>query len=95
MATVAHQSLRGEERTILNVQPVEEVSESQDDWERNQGSLHDISFLTGRVFEYTDEAIQQLFTSINGTDFDAMAKLPVFSPTKAATSPGPSAELVK
>ena len=51
-------------------------SQSQDEWELNQGSSYDVSFLSGRVFEYTPEAIEPLFTSIDGIDFDALIKLP-------------------
>ena len=48
-------------------------SPSQDEWEQNQGRLYDISFLSGRVFEYTEEAIERQFT---GIDFDALMKFP-------------------
>lgn len=48
-------------------------SQSRDEWEQNQGRLYDISFLCGRVFEYTEEAIERQFT---GIDFDALMKFP-------------------
>ena len=51
-------------------------SQSQDEWELNQGSPYDVSFLSDRVFEYTPEAVEPLFTSIDGIDFDALIKLP-------------------
>ena len=47
-----------------------------DNWERNQGALFDVSFLRGRMFEYTDEAVKGQFTSNDGPDFDALMKLP-------------------
>ena len=51
-------------------------SQSQDVWGQNQGLLYDVSFLSGRVLEHTDEAIRQQFTGIDGTDFDALIRLP-------------------
>ena len=51
-------------------------SQSQDEWEQNQGRLYDVSILSGRVFEYTDEAVERQFTGIDGTDFDALMKFP-------------------
>ena len=51
-------------------------SQSQDEWEQNQGYLYDVSFLSGRVFEYTDEALKRQFTGIDGTDFGALMKFP-------------------
>ena len=51
-------------------------SRSQDDWDQNQGYLYDITSLSGRVFEYTDEAIKEQFTGIKGPDFDALIKFP-------------------
>ena len=51
-------------------------SQSQDEWEQNQGHLYDVSFLSGRVFEYTDKAIEHQFTGSDGPDFDALRKLP-------------------
>lgn len=51
-------------------------SQSYDEWELNQGRLYDVSFLIGRVFEYTDEAIKGQFTGSGGPDYDALAKLP-------------------
>ena len=51
-------------------------SQSQDEWEQNPGSLHDVSLLSDRVFEYTDEAIKRQYTGIDGTDFDALMKFP-------------------
>ena len=51
-------------------------SQSHDEWEQNQGRLYDVSFLIGRVFEYTDEAPKQQFTSGDGPDFEALMKLP-------------------
>ena len=51
-------------------------AQSQDEWEQNQGSLYDVSFLIGRVFEHTDDAIKGQFTGTDGTDFDALMKLP-------------------
>ena len=50
-------------------------SQSQDEWEHNQGHLYDVSFLSGRVFQYTDEAIKWQFTGSDGPDFDALMKL--------------------
>ena len=52
------------------------ASQRQDEWEQNQGSLYNVSFLSGRVFEYTDEAIKRQFTGIDGTDFDSLIKFP-------------------
>ena len=49
-------------------------SQSQDEWEQNQGHLYDVSFLSGRVFEYTDKAIEHQFTGSDGPDFDALRK---------------------
>ena len=51
-------------------------SQSHDEWEQNQGRLYEISFLSGRVLERTDEEIKQRFTSIDGTDFHALMRLP-------------------
>ena len=51
-------------------------SQRQTEWEQNQGLLYDVSFLNGRVFEYTDDAIKGQFTGIGGTDFDALMKFP-------------------
>ena len=51
-------------------------SQSQDEWEENQGRLYDISLLKDRVLEYTDEAIEQQFTGKDGADFDALKELP-------------------
>lgn len=51
-------------------------SRSYDEWEQNQGRLYDVSFLIGRVFERTDEAVEQQFTSDDGPDFDALKNLP-------------------
>ena len=51
-------------------------SQSQDEWDQNQGRWYDVSFLNGRVFEHTDEAIKQQFASSDGPDFDALMKLP-------------------
>ena len=31
----------------------------EDEWEQNQANPYDISFLNGRIFEYTDEEIEQ------------------------------------
>ncbi|MCY3545126.1 MAG: toll/interleukin-1 receptor domain-containing protein [Chloroflexi bacterium] len=46
------------------------------EWEDNQGRLYDVSFLAGRVFEYTAEAIKQRFTTNGSPDFDVLTKLP-------------------
>ena len=51
-------------------------SQSQEKWEQNQGQLLDISFLIGRIFEHTEDAIKQEFTGDSGPDFDALKKLP-------------------
>ena len=51
-------------------------SQSQDEWEQNQGRLYDVSFLSGRVFGHTDEAVKRQFTGVDGTDFDALMKFP-------------------
>ena len=51
-------------------------SQGQDEWERNQGSLYDISFLSGRVFEHTDKVLKGQFTVGDGPDFGALMKLP-------------------
>ena len=51
-------------------------SQSQDEWEQNQGLLFDVSFLNGRVFEHTDEALKEQFTDAVGPDFDLLMKLP-------------------
>ena len=51
-------------------------SQGHDEWEQNQGSLYDVSFLIGRVFEHTAEAVKQQFTGGDGPDFDALMKLP-------------------
>ena len=49
---------------------------SQDEWELNQGCLYDVSFLRDRVFEYTDDGIEQQFMGDDGPDFDELRKLP-------------------
>ena len=49
---------------------------TQDEWEQNQGLLFDVSFLNGRVFQYTDEALKERFTAGSGPAFDALMKLP-------------------
>ena len=49
---------------------------SQDEWELNQGRLYDVSFLRDRVFEYTDDGIEQQFIGDDGPDFDELRKLP-------------------
>lgn len=49
---------------------------NENEWEEGQGRLYDVSFLRGRVFEYTDEAIKEQFTGSDGPDFDALMKLP-------------------
>ena len=51
-------------------------SGSHDEWEQNQGHLYDVSFLSGRVFQYTDEVIEEQFTGVNGPDFNALMKFP-------------------
>ena len=51
-------------------------SSSQDEWELNQGRLYDVSFLKDRVFEYTDDGIEQQFIGDDGPDFDELRKLP-------------------
>ena len=53
-------------------------SQSQNEWERNQEILYDVSFLSGRVFEHTDEVIKRQFISMdgNGIDFEALKKFP-------------------
>ena len=51
-------------------------SQNQSEWEQNQGILFDVSFLNGRVFEYTDKALKEQFTAGGGPDFDALMKLP-------------------
>ena len=45
-------------------------------WERNQGALFDVSFLRDRMFEHTDKAIKERFTSNDDPDFDALMKHP-------------------
>lgn len=49
---------------------------SHDEWNHNQARLYDVRFLRGRVFEYTDEAIQDQFTGSDGPDFDALMEFP-------------------
>ena len=51
-------------------------SQSQDEWEQNQGRLYDVSFLSDRVFEHTDESVKRQFSGIDGADFDALMKFP-------------------
>ena len=53
-------------------------SKTFNEWESNDGRRFDASFLKGRVFEHTDEAIKQRYTEpISGDpDFDALMKLP-------------------
>ena len=51
-------------------------SQTQSEWEQNQGILFDVSLLSGRVFEYTDEALKEQFTTGGRPDFDALMKLP-------------------
>ena len=51
-------------------------SQSQDQWELNQGTQCDVSFLGGRVFEHTEKSIEQRFTANDGPDFDALMALP-------------------
>ena len=47
-----------------------------DEWEQNQGRLWDVSFLTGRIFEHTEEILKQEFTGLDGPNYDALIKLP-------------------
>ena len=47
-----------------------------EEWEQSQGRLCDVSFLTERVFEYTEETLKQQFTGPDGPDYDALIKLP-------------------
>ena len=46
------------------------------EWEQNQDRWHDVRFLKGRVFEQTDDAVEEQFTGSDGPDFDALIKLP-------------------
>ena len=34
-------------------------SQSYDEWEQNQGNLYDVSFLSGRVFQYTEALLHE------------------------------------
>ena len=51
-------------------------SQSQNEWELNQGSPYDVSFLSDRVLERTDQEIKRQFISVDGTDFEALTKFP-------------------
>ena len=53
-------------------------SSSHNEWESNEGRLYDVSFLRGRIFEYTDETIKQRFcpTQNQSPDFDSLIQLP-------------------
>ena len=42
----------------------------------NQGRMYDVSHLSRRVFEHTDEAIKRQLSGGGGPDFDALKKLP-------------------
>ena len=53
-----------------------QASWSQDEWGLNEGRLYDVSHIQGRLFEYTDQQIVQRFTSPQGPDFAALARLP-------------------
>lgn len=54
------------------------ASSSYNEWESNDGKRCDASFLSGRVFEYTEDAIKQQFTipQSNSPDFAALMRLP-------------------
>ncbi|MCY3959943.1 MAG: toll/interleukin-1 receptor domain-containing protein [Chloroflexi bacterium] len=51
---------------------------SYNEWEANEGRPCDVSFLSGRIFEYTDDAIEQQFRPNQNEmpDFDALIELP-------------------
>ena len=48
------------------------------EWESNEGRRYDASFLSGRLFEHTDDVIKQRFSlpRSSNPDFDALMKLP-------------------
>ena len=52
------------------------ASWSQDEWEVNEGTRYDVSFLGDRVFEYTEDWIKERFTASQGPDFSSLMRLP-------------------
>ena len=46
------------------------------EWQENQGRLYDVSLLTDRIFEHTEDDIKEKFTSPDGPNFDALKRLP-------------------
>lgn len=49
---------------------------NRDEWELNEGTWYDVSFIQDRLFEFTDNRISQQFQSAQGLDFPALKRLP-------------------
>ncbi len=53
-----------------------QASANMDEWELNEGSWYDLSFIQDRLFEFTDKQIIQRFKTAQRPDYSALKRLP-------------------